>query len=175
MPAWDQWHLIPIWETYFAGGSIWRMMFQPYAGHLNILPRFVFIGLGLVSHWNIRWQIIASYVVATATLPILLQSLRQTDRRLLVLAAPISAQVFSLLQYENFMTGYPLGAKYLSIRCDGSHLLRYEKRHPDSRRFTYGNSIVHCDFLLGSGAGCMASIHWRSCSHESPREYGLLA
>jgi hypothetical protein len=39
----------------------------------------------------------------------LLQSLRQTDRRLLVLAAPISAQVFSLLQYENFMTGYPLG------------------------------------------------------------------
>jgi hypothetical protein len=48
-------------------------------------------------------------VVVIATLTILLQGLRQTDRRLLVLAAAISAQVFSLLQYENFMTGYPLG------------------------------------------------------------------
>jgi len=148
MPAWDQWHLIPIWETYFAGGSISRMMFQPYAGHLNILPRFVFIGLGLVSHWNIRWEIIASYVVATATLTILLQSLRQTDRRLLVLAAPISAQVFSLLQFENFMTGYPLGQNISQFAATAAIYCATK------------NTIRTRDVLLTATASFTATFSW---------------
>ncbi|MGI8480581.1 MAG: hypothetical protein ACR2MF_00690 [Chthoniobacterales bacterium] len=109
IPSWDQWHLVPIWDAYYSGGNIWTLMFQPYAGHLNIIPRFIFLGNVIISHWDVRWEMNASFVVAGGTLCIFLSALSASDRRLLVLAAPVSAQVFSTLQFENFMSAYPLG------------------------------------------------------------------
>jgi hypothetical protein len=57
----------------------------------------------------VRLDIVASYVTACGTLALLLLMLRRLGARGLLLAAPVSGQVFSFLQNENFLSGYPFG------------------------------------------------------------------
>ena len=115
MPTWDQWSLGEVWAAHYEGKPVLPLLLAPYNGHRNVLPRLFFYGLGRVSGWNVRLEVVASYVVACVTLGLLLRMAARlgpqgglgTEGRLLAL--PIAAQTFSLLQYENFMSGYPLG------------------------------------------------------------------
>ncbi|HEX6903580.1 MAG TPA: hypothetical protein VF789_27955 [Thermoanaerobaculia bacterium] len=109
MPTWDQWSLIELWSAHYEGRPVLPLLLKPYNGHLNVLPRFIFYGMGVLSDWDVRLDIVASYVAAGGTLAILLLLLARDGRRGLLLATPISAQAFSFLQYENFLSGYPFG------------------------------------------------------------------
>ncbi|RLE34961.1 MAG: hypothetical protein DRJ61_04160 [Acidobacteria bacterium] len=107
LPIWDQWIMIEVWEAYYQGGDYLSLLLKPYNGHINTIPKFVFFGLGLLTDWNLRIEVVLSYVTALGTLVITLLMLRDTDRRLMILAAPFAAVVFSAGQYENFMSGWP--------------------------------------------------------------------
>ena len=63
MPTWDQWHLIGLWSAYYEGRPVLPLLLAPYNGHLNLLPRLIFFGMGVLSHWDVRLDIIASYDV----------------------------------------------------------------------------------------------------------------
>src|SRR6185503_1575358 len=108
MPTWDQWALVPMWAAHERGQPVLGRLLEPYNGHLIVLPRLYFFGLGLLTHWNVRAEMVGDYLVATATLVLLLWLLRRDDRRCLVLAFPVACLSFSLLQYENFMTGFAM-------------------------------------------------------------------
>ena len=109
IPTWDQWSMIGVWSAHFADRPVLPLLLEPYNGHFNVLPRLFFFGLGLLSHWDIRLEVVASYVVACGTLALLLRVLARQGNRGLTLALPVACQVFSFLQYENFMSGYPFG------------------------------------------------------------------
>lgn len=109
MPTWDQWHLIELWSAHYEGRPVLPVLLKPYNGHMNVVPRFVFYGLGVLSRWDVRLDIVASYLAACGTLTLLLLLLARRGARGLLLAAPVSAQVFSFLQNENFLSGYPFG------------------------------------------------------------------
>lgn len=109
IPKWDQWSMVEVFEAHYAGKPALPLLLKPYNGHLNVLPRVFFFGLGLLTHWNVRAEVVASFVVAFGTAILLLLMLRDTDPSMLVLAAPVVAYVFSLAQFENFMSGYPFG------------------------------------------------------------------
>src|SRR5574338_545492 len=47
MPRWDSWHLIPLWDAYYGGRDFVPYRLEPDNGHLNLLPRVIFFGLGL--------------------------------------------------------------------------------------------------------------------------------
>jgi len=108
-PKWDQWHLMPMWSAWYGGQDVRPFLFAPYNGHLNIVPRLIFFGAGIVTHWNVRFEVALSFLFTLGTLITVLLMVRETDRRLLFLAAPIAAQIFSLSQYENFHSGYAMG------------------------------------------------------------------
>jgi hypothetical protein len=109
MPTWDQWHLIELWIARYEGRSVLPVLFKPYNGHLNVVPRSIMYVLGVLSRWDVRLDVIASYVAACGTLALLLGLLARRGSRDLWLAAPVSGQVFSFLQCENFLSGYPFG------------------------------------------------------------------
>jgi hypothetical protein len=118
IPTWDQWSMIEVWSAHFTDRPVLPLLLEPYNGHFNVLPRLFFFGLGLLSHWDIRLEVVASYVAAGGTLALLLRMLARQGRHALALALPIACQVFSLLQYENFMSGYPFGqnlSQFLAI------------------------------------------------------------
>lgn len=152
LPSWDQWHLVPIWDSYYSGGNFWPMMFEPYAGHLNIIPRFVFLGLAIASHWDIRWEITLSFVLATVTLTIFVRALAAAhDRRLLVLALPIAGQVFSALQFENFMSGYPLGQNISQLAATAAVYFATRKQARTQHIFLAGLGAFVATFSWGAG------------------------
>ncbi|MFL6232803.1 MAG: hypothetical protein ACJ76N_06680 [Thermoanaerobaculia bacterium] len=109
MPTWDQWSLIELWSAHYEGRPVLPVLLKPYNGHLNLVPRLIFFGMGVLSHWDVRLDIVASYLAACGTLTLLLLLACRGGRQGLLLAAPISAQVFSFQQYENFVSGYPFG------------------------------------------------------------------
>lgn len=106
MPTWDQWSLIDLWNAHYEGHSVLPFMLRPYNGHLDLLPRIGFYAMGLMSHWDVRLDIVASYLATCGTLALLLFLLIRCSTSGLWLAAPVSAQVFSLVKYANFLSGY---------------------------------------------------------------------
>ena len=109
MPTWDQWSLGELWAAHFEGKPVLPLLLAPYNGHRNVLPRLFFYGLGRLSSWNVRLEVVASYLVACVTLGLLLRMSARLGTHGRLLALPIAAQTFCLLQYENFMSGYPFG------------------------------------------------------------------
>jgi len=109
MPTWDQWHLVELWSAHYEGRPVLPLLLKPYNGHMNLVPRLLFYGMGVLSHWDVRLDIVASYITACGTLALLLRMLARRGAQGLLLAAPASAQVFCFLQNENFLSGYPLG------------------------------------------------------------------
>ncbi|MFL6263122.1 MAG: hypothetical protein ACJ76Y_25775 [Thermoanaerobaculia bacterium] len=117
VPKWDQWSLIEVWEAHYDGRPVLPLLLQPYNGHLNLLPRFLFYGLGLATHWNLRTEVLLSFLFATGTAATLLLMLRDSGEDLLLMAAPITAVVFSFGQFENFLSGYPMGQVLSQLAC----------------------------------------------------------
>lgn len=110
IPKWDQWSMIEVWEAHYQGQPVLPLLLKPYNGHLNVLPRCIFFGLGLLTHWNVRAEVLLSYVLALGTAATLLLMLRDSGEELLLLmAVPAVALVFSLNQFENYLSGYPMG------------------------------------------------------------------
>jgi hypothetical protein len=98
-----------IWEAHYQGRPVLPLLVTPYNGHLNVLPRFLFYGLGLITHWNVRIEVLVSFLLVVCTAAVLLLMLRDSGEELLLLAVPVTAVVFSFSQFENFLSGYPLG------------------------------------------------------------------
>lgn len=109
IPRWDQWSLVELWEAHYEGRPVLPLLLKPYNHHLNILPRVLFYGLGVATDWDLRIEVLLSYLLAACTAATLLLMLRDSGKELLLLAAPFSAVVFSFVQCENFLSGYPMG------------------------------------------------------------------
>ena len=151
MPTWDQWSEVEVWAAHFQHRPVLPLLLRPYNGHLNILPRMLFFALGLVTHWNVRVEVIASYVVCAGTLGILLLMLRDSGPRMLVLAAPVAFSVFSLAQYENFLSGYPLGQN-LSVFASLLSIFLLTRRDPRENRFGIAIAAALAASLCWGGA-----------------------
>ncbi|HXT22379.1 MAG TPA: hypothetical protein VN923_16620, partial [Thermoanaerobaculia bacterium] len=106
---WDQWSMGPVWTAHYAGQPVLPLLLAPYNGHRNVLPRMFFYGLGRLTHWDLRAEVVANYLAGATSLALLLAMARRRHGLARWLAVPLAAQVFSLLQYENFISGYPFG------------------------------------------------------------------
>ncbi len=109
VPVWDQWSTIEVWSAHYGDRPVLPLLLAPYNGHYNLLPRFIYYGLGLLTHWNLHTEAMLCYFGAAGILLLLLRILWETRPRFLVLAAPMAAYVFSIAQYNNFVYGYPFG------------------------------------------------------------------
>ena len=109
MPVWDQWSSLDVWLAHDLGQPVLPHLLTNYNGHYNLVPRFVFYGLGLLTRWNLHAEAMLCYLAAAALLILLLRMVWEVRPRLLLAAAPISAYLFSLAQFTNFLYGYPFG------------------------------------------------------------------
>src|SRR6185295_16775542 len=48
MPTWDEWSVVEVWSAHYGGRPVLPLLLAPYNGHYNLLPRFIFYGLGLL-------------------------------------------------------------------------------------------------------------------------------
>jgi hypothetical protein len=154
VPKWDQWSMMPLWSAHFHDEGVLRELFRPYNGHCNFVPRAVFFLLGLATSWNVRAEVVLSYLAALVTLAALLQMLRDSGRELLLLAGIVALQVFSLVQFENYMSGYPFGQVLSQMAATLSLLLL---TRPKARRCHWvGAAILAAVATFSWGAGLAA-------------------
>ncbi len=151
IPSWDQWSEIGVFAAHYEHRPVLPLLLKPYNGHFNVLPRMIFFFLGLLTHWNVKVEVLASYAVCAGTVAALIAMLRETDSRLLVLAAPLSAYVFSIVQFENFLSGYSL-TQNLSILASVLAVFLLTRRDPSRNLFWLALlSALVASFSFGGG------------------------
>lgn len=106
IPIWDQWSNVPAFVAYYEGQPVVSLLLEPYNGQYVWIPRIVTFALGVLTHWEVRCEMVLAFVAGTATWAVLARALFRTDRRLGFMAAPTAAIVFSLSQFENYLSGF---------------------------------------------------------------------
>ena len=149
MPTWDQWSEIEVFSAHYEGRPVLPLLLKPYNGHLNIVPRVIFYVMGVATHWNIHAEIAASWIIAFGTLTLLLIALAR--QKMLILAAPVSAQAFSMLQFENFLSGYPMGQNLSQFLSTLAIVLLTLPRVPAAAFATAAVAVILSTFSWGAG------------------------
>ena len=148
VPTWDQWNFASIWRAYFHHEAVFPRLIAPFNGHFMFLPRVLFFVLGLLTRWNVRAEVLATYVAFAAILAIFVAMLARSDSRLLVVAAPVSAYLFYLDQSESFLAGMTLSEAMAVLGIVASIF------------FLTGRSLSRARFALALASAIAASLSW---------------
>ncbi len=119
VPILDQWELVPLLQKSYQGQLAFGDLWAQHNEHRLLFPRLIMLGLARLSHWDLRWELVTSLLLAVGILSVVGIQLRQTakivkDDTLLRLLPVASIVVFSLRQSENWMWGWQL-AIFLNI------------------------------------------------------------
>lgn len=82
-PYWDQIDYVDWFVRYESGLLTVQELFRPQNEYVQVLPNIVFFGLGILSRWDPRWEMVFSWLVVLATFLLLIRLFRQfglTDR-----------------------------------------------------------------------------------------------
>jgi hypothetical protein len=118
-PFWDQWEIATIFVKAHDGTLSFGDLFAQHNESRKFFPRLIFLFLGRLSGWNVKWEMAASLVAACCTMVSLVWLHCRTHDRgrfsaLGLLAA--SVLVFSPVQHENWVWGIQL-VVFLPIAC----------------------------------------------------------
>lgn len=109
VPFWDEWNWVHLFEDTYDGSLRLSDLWEPYGVHRNVFPRLSMLGLGYLTHWDIRIEVIVNGLMAIATFWIVLTMLRRLfpvrSNAFAVLMPIIALLMFSLTQYENWVIG----------------------------------------------------------------------
>jgi hypothetical protein len=112
-PYWDQWELAPLIEKAHAGNLGWNDLTAPHNEHRLLFPRLLMLGLALISRWNVKWEQVASLILAAGLCGLVLRYTVTTMRmnrwpRGLIWAASacVVVGIFSLNQWQNWSFGW---------------------------------------------------------------------
>jgi hypothetical protein len=139
MPAWDQWTIVPVFEAHYSGRPVLPLLLAPYNGHYNCLPRFLLYRMGVLTRWDTRLEALVGFSWAACTLGLLLRMLWESSPRLLILAAPFAAWVFSVLQFPNLLNGFGSGQVLAGF---AAILALYLLTDPDAGRWRFGLALL---------------------------------
>lgn len=156
LPRYDQWHLMPLWKAYYETGGVLLALVKPYQDHLVVVPHVLIFLMGVASHWNIWWEVIASFVAFAGILVLFICALRESDKRLLIFAGCVSAQVFSLTAYENLLAGYQITQNLSQLFGAWAAYLVTRK---DLRTITFVCSLILAILAFFSWGGGLAASY----------------
>jgi hypothetical protein len=125
LPMTDEWHFVSFAKMVLNGEPFWEFeKFLIYNGHLLLFPNLVLAVNIFLFSWNFSYLMIFGWFLVCISSLLLFLILRKTYPKMILLIAPISAILFSPLQYENFLWAAPSVQLYfisfsmiLSIYC----------------------------------------------------------
>jgi len=106
VPLTDEWHFIPFAEMVLTDQPFWEFdKFVMYNGHILLFPNLVLVANIFLFSWNFSYLMIFGWLVVCFSSFLLFLILRKTYPKIILLTIPISAILFSPVQYENFLWG----------------------------------------------------------------------
>lgn len=112
---WDEWYLVELLVAAKRGTLAFSDFLAFHTVHRMLLPKIILTRLAMLTHWNVRVELIANVALATISYSAILVIARRQERRVTFRAAAAAAlTIFSLSQYENWLWGWQL-SWFLSV------------------------------------------------------------
>ena len=122
VPYWDEWSLVPFFETIANGSVNFEDFFTQHNEHRILFPRIIFAALSFASNLNLYLHIFFSlFIVVITFLSIhkltVIDRIKGEKKFLYILFNVLSCfLLFSLIQYENWLWGFQV-AWFLINAC----------------------------------------------------------
>lgn len=153
IPLWEQWDFVALFESYYSGGHWFLQLFIPYNGHLHSFPFLVSLSLGVLTHWNILFEIYLGFFLLCSCFLILESWLRRMGEALYNLLLPfLSIFWFSLRFHEVSFNGFDTTIYYISALLILATLTFLSQSSQSYRSFLFGlGTAVLLNFSWGGG------------------------
>jgi hypothetical protein len=108
VPYGDQWHTAQLFVQLAEGSLSFTHLFEQHNEFRQVFPHLLFLALGTITHWNVRYEMLVSLLLACLVsfnvYRISRVTITGTQKRLWLLAAA-NLLIFSPVQYETWLLG----------------------------------------------------------------------
>jgi len=112
VPFWDQWEYVDLVHRLHTGGLTLYDFWKQHNEHRLFFPRIVTLVLAKLTGYNVRFEVMGNFAIATGTFVLLSLFIRQTFARVrikvMALMAASAWLIFSPIQWINWIWGFQL-------------------------------------------------------------------
>jgi len=120
VPNWDEWFMAEMFEKIYAGSLTFQDLISQHNESRKLFPRILFIGLAYLTGWDVRYQMLVSFILACFISFSLYRLSRLTvggsSTKLILLAFLANLLIFSPSQQENWLWGIQV-VVFVPITC----------------------------------------------------------
>lgn len=120
VPHWDEWFMAEMFEKIYAGSLTFQDLISQHNESRKLFPRILFIGLAYLTGWDVRYQMLVSFILACFISFSLYRLSRLTvggsPTKLILLAFLANLLIFSPSQQENWLWGIQV-VVFVPITC----------------------------------------------------------
>ncbi len=121
LPYWDQWNLMPQLFIKISQNSLsWQDLIAQHNESRKLFPRLIFLGLAYLTNWDVRYEMLAIFLLAClVSLNIYRLNILTVNANLLttlLIAFLANILIFSPIQYDNWFWGIQL-VVFMPIAC----------------------------------------------------------
>ena len=114
VPYWDQWDITYLFEKFYKSELTFSDFWRQHNEHRLVFSKLLFLGLGLLSKFDVRWEIATSIILSIVIFLLIIWHISKNKENLNVknnhrlLWIVFSTFIFSLSQSENWLWGFQL-------------------------------------------------------------------
>jgi hypothetical protein len=114
IPYWDQWDVVPLFDHYYSHALSFQDVWRQHNEHRLVLPNLIFLGLGLLTHFNVRFEMALAVVIALLSYALIVRHACKAEEAhglqpsFRYFWAILSVYLFSLGQWENWLWGFQI-------------------------------------------------------------------
>ncbi|MEH1894346.1 MAG: hypothetical protein V7K94_03315 [Nostoc sp.] len=158
VPYWDQWAIAPLFEKFHNGSLGFSDLIAQHNESRKFFPRLVFIGLGFLTGWDVRYEMLIIFLLASIVSFNLYRLSNLTIQGSLIkrlsIAIITNLLIFAPIQWENWLWGIQV-VVFVPIACITTCLLiAYSQLSSKSKFFL---SICLCTISTFSYANGLLS------------------
>lgn len=120
VPYWDEWPLAEMFKKIYAGSLTFQDLISQHNESRKLFPRILFIGLAYLTGWDVRYQMLVSFILACFISFSLYRLSRLTvggsSTKLILLAFLANLLIFSPSQQDNWLWGIQV-VVFVPITC----------------------------------------------------------
>ena len=126
VPYWDQWEIALFFERFAQGSLSLNDLFAQQNEYRQFFPNLIFLGLGWLTSWNVRYEMLVSFMLACFASYNIYRLSQVTfygdDIRRALMFIIANVFIFSPIQYENWLFGVQI-IYFIPIACITTCLL----------------------------------------------------
>ncbi|MBD2517420.1 hypothetical protein H6G93_21055 [Nostoc sp. FACHB-973] len=126
VPYWDQWAVAPLFEKFHNGSLDFSDLIAQHNESRKFFPRLIFIGLGSITGWDVRYEMLIIFLLACIVSFNLYRLNSLTIQGSLIkrlsTAAITNLLIFAPIQWENWLWGIQI-VVFVPIACITTCLL----------------------------------------------------